>query len=186
MLKFKPEDYGPEFAQLLAVDRSRPLDDGAGERLELPSAANLTVDVAFQHAEVCDQSMAACCLAGVWLLYDQLDQSHRLSQSISTPEGSFWHGILHRREGDYSNAKYWFRQVGGHPIFEQLAHRADELAAAHGAEGVLPSHGWDPAAMVDACQAVVRGRSEHASFCRAVQQAEWEAMFDYCYRRAVA
>ena len=55
--------------------------------------------------------MAACCLAGVWLLHDYLDESHTISQRIDTPSGSFWHGIMHRREGDFSNAKYWFRPL---------------------------------------------------------------------------
>ena len=56
----------------------------------------LTVDSAFFHAQVLDPEMARCCLAGVWLLHDFLDASHKLSQNIDTPSGSFWHGIMHR------------------------------------------------------------------------------------------
>src|SRR4051812_40242009 len=47
-------------------------------------------------------------LAGLWLYFDWLDESHRVSQSIDTPTGSFWHAIMHRREGDFSNSKYWY------------------------------------------------------------------------------
>ena len=79
-----------------------------------------------------DADMAACCVAGVWLLHDYLDESHRISQGIDTPSGSFWHGILHRREGDYSNAKYWFRHVGRYDVFDLLGQRAAELAAIRG------------------------------------------------------
>ncbi|MGB1126733.1 MAG: hypothetical protein ACPG4Q_16145, partial [Phycisphaeraceae bacterium] len=38
--------------------------------------------------------------AGLWLYVDELDRSHEYSQSIHTPTGSFWHAIMHRREGD--------------------------------------------------------------------------------------
>ena len=76
--------------------------------------------------------MAACCIAGVWLLHDFLDESHTISQGIDTPSGSFWHAIMHRREGDFSNAKYWFRRVGQHPVFDALGQRAAELAAIRG------------------------------------------------------
>ncbi len=59
--------------------------------------------------------------AGLWLLAGNLDESHQISQSIESPEGSFWHGIMHRREGDFWNAKYWFRRVGRHPVLSELA-----------------------------------------------------------------
>ena len=74
----------------------------------------LTIDSAFAHAHVVDQDMAQCCFAAVWLLHDELDQSHRISQDVDTPTGSFWHGIMHRREGDFSNSKYWFARIGRH------------------------------------------------------------------------
>src|SRR5262245_21627515 len=47
-------------------------------------------------------------LAGLWLYHDWLDESHRISQSLDTPTGSFWHAIMHRRERDFSNSKYWY------------------------------------------------------------------------------
>lgn len=60
-------------------------------------------------------------LSGLWLLAGDLDRSHTISQNDSSQEGSFWHGIMHRREGDYSNAAYWFNRVGSHPVSRQLA-----------------------------------------------------------------
>src|SRR5262245_45470401 len=57
------------------------------------------------------------CLSGLWLAFDFLDEAHVICQDLDTPEGSYWHALMHRREPDYPNSKYWFRRVGTHPIF---------------------------------------------------------------------
>ena len=59
--------------------------------------------------------------AGLWLYVDELDRSHRISQGLNDPTGSFWHGIMHRREGDFSNSHHWMRQAGDdHPALEAM------------------------------------------------------------------
>ena len=185
MIRFDPNEYGPTFAPLLSVDRLRPLDGGMPDLSRRKELDKLTVDSAFFHAQVLDPEMARCCLAGVWLLHDFLDASHKLSQNIDTPSGSFWHGIMHRREGDYSNAKYWFRRVELQEVFLPQAERATELASHLGV--TMPksmAHAqWDPFAFVDACQRAVR-TGEQVELCCALQQAEWELLFDFCYRSA--
>ena len=57
-----------------------------------------------------------------------LEPSHTISQGISSPSGSYWHGIMHRREPDYANAKYWFRRVGPAPDLSAMWETAAELA----------------------------------------------------------
>src|SRR5947208_544638 len=110
---FDPHAYGPVFAPLLKTDRRRPLDAGRPNSEARAALKKLSSANAFAHdlskdgsPPPADNDMAACCIAGVWLLHDCLDESHTISQGIDTPSDSFWHAIMHRREGDFSNAKY--------------------------------------------------------------------------------
>jgi hypothetical protein len=190
MRPFHPADYGPVLAPLVSGDRCRALTHGqpdVGVRAALELA---TVEAAFAQTPLADPDMARCVVAGVWLVHDFLDESHAISQNVDTPTGSFWHGVMHRREGDFSNAKYWFRRVGAHPVFEALsAHIAELSRDRTGFElgrRLCPGGKFDPMAMVDACQAALRSGGEAVDFCRQVQQAEWELLLDYSYRHAVA
>jgi len=189
-MTFDPQAYGPALTELLDVDRCRELGPGRPNREYRDRLQALSVGTAFAHAQVADQDMARCCISGVWLLHDFLDESHTISQNISTPSGSYWHGIMHRREPDYSNAKYWFRRVGSHPVFEPLGKEAQHLAeqAEPGdARDLLDSHDrWDPILFVDLCQAASRNSGSDAQLCRQLAQREWELLFDHCYHAAVA
>ncbi len=69
--------------------------------------------------------------AGLLQMHDFLEESHVCSQRIegrgTDRSGDYWHGIMHRREPDYGNAKYWFRRVGVHPVFGEMAPEADTI-----------------------------------------------------------
>jgi hypothetical protein len=121
---------------------------------------------------------AEACLAALWLYHDFLEEAHALSQSIDTANGSYWHGIMHRREPDAANAAYWFRRVGTHPIFVPLANEARsaglELSADH----------WDPFAFIDLCEKHRGTGTPDEMTLRRVQHKEWELLFDWCRRRA--
>jgi hypothetical protein len=134
--------------------------------------------------------MASCCLAGLWLWFDYLSESHEISQRILTASGSFWHGIMHRREPDYPNAKYWFRQVGDHPIYEALARSAAELSRqldTRDVTGLFAGDApWDPFAFVDLCQCHEGSGTAAELFLRRIARTEWQLLFDYCYRQAIA
>jgi hypothetical protein len=45
---------------------------------------------------------------------DQADwrKAHEIAQDVETPDGAWVHAYLHRKEGDTSNANYWYRQAG--------------------------------------------------------------------------
>jgi hypothetical protein len=40
------------------------------------------------------------------------DGAHALAQDVDTADGAWVHAYLHRKEGDASNAGYWYRRAG--------------------------------------------------------------------------
>ena len=186
MAHFDPAAYASSVAALVGEPRLMALDAGEPNRPVFEQLSALDEAALLGGRAVRDREMARACLAGLWLLHDFLDESHRISQGLHGREGSYWHGMMHRREGDYANAKYWFRRVGAHPIHETLKLRARGLlrdAAEEAAQ--LPSRsGWDPSVFVDLCEAACAG-GNGAEPCRKIQQQEWQLLFDFCYRRAL-
>lgn len=136
-----------------------------------------------------DLKAAECCLAGLWLLAGDLERSHALSQEISSPEGSYWHGIMHRREGDFWNAKYWFHKAGTHPIQLPLAHWAEHNLASEPPETALPApwrsklllgQTWQPAALTEACEQATQSPGAPPEWIVRCQAEEWQALLGYC------
>lgn len=115
-------------------------------------------------------SLPPLAMSGLWLLAGELDRSHTLSQHDPSAEGSFWHGIMHRREADYLNAKYWFRRVGAHAVFS-------ELVQIH--NGVFT----DPGDFVDAIEKACTDRNPDAATTQSlvkVQWTEWQLLMQAC------
>jgi hypothetical protein len=181
--------YGSVFDSLLAAAPLNELGAGKPGGAALEKLKRLSIDEAFAPHSIVDRDMASACLAGLYLLYDGLDESHAISQALETPTGSYWHGIMHRREPDYGNAKYWFRRVGDHAVFAPLLGAARELATAENldrpAEFLVEQAAWDPFGFVDLCEAVARRKSSSEMLCRRIQRRECELLFEFCYRAAI-
>jgi hypothetical protein len=179
--------YAPAFQQLLADNRLNELGPGTRNQAVYSLLKNLTVENAFAPRQIRDRGMAQACLAGLWLYHDYLDESHSISQDLHTAEGSYWHGLMHRREPDFGNAKYWFRRVGRHPVFAALAKEVAILAGQttdSDADFLRQQTEWEPFAFIDLCEAATLGRSQIGLLCRQIQRREWELLFDYCYQAA--
>ena len=182
--------YGTACTRLLTAGPLSELVGGPPNAALYSELRDLDEALLFEGNPVWDSVMASCCRSALWLLHDYLDESHQISQSVETTTGSYWHGIMHRREPDFSNAAYWFRRVGPHPVFTDLVTAARNLAheaqtGDHADESfLLRQEAWDPLRFIDLCSAVVEGRSSCQLLCRRVAQAEWQLLFDYCYQQA--
>lgn len=187
MTSFNPASYAPAVAELLQEPWVPPLDAGMANQEVHTRLEALSRNDVFAPHRVRDNGMADACRAGLWLYHNFLEESHRISQELHTPTGSYWHALMHRREPDFDNSKYWFRRVGAHPVFETLRRDASELAAdAPPAAAFLRTQSaWDPYAFVDLCAASLVGRAPCEDLCRQIQKREWELLFDWCYRQAV-
>jgi len=168
MKAFETSAFGSNIAALLRDPRLPELGSGSPNRSLHSALAALTPENAF--ATLSDRSMALGCISGLWLLHDFLDESHAISQEISTTTGSYWHGIMHRREPDPANAKYWFRHVGHHPVFDLLSNESDKR--------------WDSFAFIDRCEACRGSGDEEELACRQIQLREWHILFAWCHDRA--
>lgn len=134
------------------------------------------------------QDHAAAALSGLWLWHDWLDESHTLSQGINTPTGSFWHAIMHRREGDFSNSKYWYDRVGDHPTYSVIATHAAAILNPLPVDKTmvrLTHNGWNPHVFVDLAREVSRVPDDpRTPILISLQQLEWRTLFDHCVREA--
>ena len=190
MFKINPSAYGLAVAPLLDPEPLCELGPGRPDSSNRELLCALTPATLFVGSKIADRKMADCCLAGLWLLHDFLDESHVLSQEIATPTGSYWHGIMHRREPDFGNSKYWFRRVGTHEVFEPLCEAAKEIFLTNSSATPVSARflgeqtSWDPYRFIDLCEAAQRD-GPLSDICRLVAQAEWRLLFDFCYRRSI-
>ncbi|RKU13941.1 hypothetical protein C6502_01985 [Candidatus Poribacteria bacterium] len=157
----------------------------------------LSLETLFDGQSVKGSTMGYAMQSGLLLWNDALDASHTISQGIESGTGSYWHGIMHRREPDYSNGKYWFRRVGVHPTFPALRGRALALlqsgsiksdSLADYVDAIEGRENWDAFRFVDWCQAADEDRSTPEavkSFLQVVQVEEIKLLLDYSYQQAL-
>jgi len=154
-----------------------------------------SLDELFDGASLKNTTFAEAIKSGLLLWNDALDESHTISQGLADQTGSYWHGIMHRREPDYPNSKYWFGRVGTHPIFPALRERALELynetanpsdALTDIGQAIAAEENWDSYQFVDWCQAAEGDSdSDVIGFLQQVQAEEIKLLLAYSYRNAV-
>jgi hypothetical protein len=127
-------------------------------------------------------------MAGLWLWHDWLGESHTISQNLHSPSGSFWHAIMHRREGDFSNAKYWYARCANQRVLTSLNAKASAILNPLPADKSLlrlTANGWNANAFVDFVEQLHdRPNDPHYRLAVTLQRLEWQALFDDCTRAA--
>jgi len=123
-------------------------------------------------------------LAGLWLWHDALEECHQIVQDLIGPTGSFWHAIMHRREGDFSNAKYWYARAADHRALRLISAMAMDVVGRKTTDKSLlriVSGEYQPDAFVDLVEAIHSSPDDprYQSAIR-LQQMEWEALFHHC------
>ncbi|HAA77550.1 TPA: hypothetical protein DCE37_20755 [Candidatus Latescibacteria bacterium] len=147
----------------------------------------------------------ALLLAGLHLFNDDLETSHTISQSFGRESvaANFWHGVIHRREPDFGNARGWFERARSWEGLLQIRDAVQEVLErvllrpeygqtrdlAFSLKQHLDSEGiWDSGYFVDMCErfseAGVPDEMEE-TLLRAVQEAEMVAALESTYRCAV-
>ncbi|WP_261301892.1 hypothetical protein [Paenibacillus andongensis] len=136
--------------------------------------------------------------AGLFLLNESLDKSHDIAQEITNATGSYWHALMHRMEGDYSNAKYWFNDVGHHPIFSNLLQYVSEYltvkdladldneALRQKLEVLITSPEWIPCVFIDIVELQVSLVQNPIvdQWLRHIQRYEMQLLLQYCYEQS--
>lgn len=121
----------------------------------------------------------------VFLWHDHLHAAHAIVQDLEDADAALIHAMLHRREPDYWNAKYWFRRVGLHPVYPALVAEVARLLQGDEAMEVrarlLPAGVWNPAAFVDFCQeyAGLAGSEAHRQQAISIQREEFRLLLEH-------
>jgi hypothetical protein len=124
-------------------------------------------------------------LEGIALLWhDCWNDAHEIAQAREGERDfDLLHAILHRREGDYPNAAYWFRKAGKHPCYLILERRIAGLLDGESAEILTPEGNWSALAFVDRIrgQARASGRAsgEAARLLARLQAEEFGAFAEW-------
>lgn len=114
---------------------------------------------------------SGCAASGDWSLFcggllyaaNALDEAHRIFQDARSAEGSYWHGMLHRREGDFPNAQYWVQSAGRISCLTELG-------------------AFSPSIFISECAAAA-GRGEEPERLLASQRREWEVLMLWSWKR---
>jgi len=175
------------FAKLL--ETAQPADLGSSSRPDVSSEDELNGRLVKEFRNTKLPAVNQQLIRALILLWhDHLDVAHTLAQNVDTTDGAYVHAIMHRREPDYGNAAYWFRRVGRHAVFPELARRVSELLKLKRndplQDRLVPKAEWDPFAFVEICKQAASGSvpTGDQTLLREIQRVEFEVLLDYLVR----
>jgi hypothetical protein len=173
----------PDFTQFLSTPE--PPELGPGPRTGVKSQAELEAQLLPMLADSTLSNERRQLVRALLLLWhDHLDASHGIAQNIGNADGAFVHGIMHRREPDFSNAAYWFRRVGRHDAFDDIASQVTTMLKASDDPALgtrlVQNQSWDPFAFIEACEEATAKGASQVRLLREVQRIETSALL-HCF-----
>jgi hypothetical protein len=120
-------------------------------------------------------------LAGLLLIAGCWAESHEVASGLDTPEGCYWHALIHRMEPDTWNSNYWFKRVGQHPLFPTLLERARAIAERQDRAAIRLARQWDDKRFNELCEEA--RMSADAAFVKAIEEihsVEVHLLWDWC------
>jgi hypothetical protein len=171
---------------LLATRELASLDSKPRANRESLASLEEKLERAFSETNISSASQSLV-RSLVLLWHDYLDESHSFSQEIHNNSGSFLHGIMHRREPDYGNAKYWFDRVRQHPTFPIIAKNAANLFDKPELEKLknklIPDGTWNAFAFIDACETALRNPdTKTIAILQRIQEIEFKTLLEHFLR----
>ena len=130
--------------------------------------------------EIADRKIFALVRGALFYAVDALDAAHRIFQDEPGDLGSYWHGMMHRREGDFDNARYWFRRAGRLSISDRLHEAAAAVSAT-----MAKQESWDAYLLTGMCEQAKFGDTDAVPECVRLQRVEFDEMLAHCWRQSI-
>jgi len=171
-----------QLEEVLVTPELAGLGPGPRASVQPEPALNAALDEVFSPSKL-PRERQQLVRALVLLWHDHLDAAHSIAQAVENSDGAFVHGIMHRREPDYGNAAYWFRRVGKHPGFAEIAGQTAGLLRTKNKallEELAPGGEWDPFGFIHACERANRngGAGTEVALLQEVQRIETVALLN--------
>ena len=136
---------------------------------------------------------------------DDLDAAHQICQDVgntsSLPEISYWHGIIHRREPDFNNARSWFQRSQDlqandtlyHAIYN-LLQRAIQMPDYGNAREIAlqflkhlqNQETWDALYFLNLCETQSQNKDPHLEkLLEDIQAIEFQTLFHWTFQQAI-
>ena len=135
----------------------------------------------FDGAPLLPGALVGLVRTGLFYYHNALDDSHKQAARDEGDTAAYWHGMVHRREGDFENARYWMRRAGEQPAFQEMQSRASD-----GSPHMARQPNWDPSLFIHLCEQYKYGEAEYRKEIGHLQRVEFAVMFDYVWRQCVA
>ena len=174
-------------AQQLGAREAPPLapqnnwNESVSEQLQSDDETLFGAEIAraFAAADKAASTRRALCRAALFLWNDDVHAAHKIVQPLeNNATANAIHAIVHRREGDFSNALGWWRKTGTHPLLHEIGVAAHVL---NGAREYSQLFGmgdvFDAAAFVKLCD---NAAPNNEDFLRRIQAIELEKTYEFC------